>query len=207
MRFGVVPFRVAKSMVESYHYSETMPRGRNLCFGVWIDGGLYAVAVYGNGINCYQAPYLSRVTGFNVTNENHVELKRLVRVEPRHKSFQLTQLLGQANKWLVSQGYTFIVSFSDPSKGHEGCIYKAANFAHIGFTQKEYHDVDAQGKQFHRRKAYRHAKYYGIPIAEARKKLGLRSVPTPQRKRWFLALGKANKKAMSKLRAGTGASL
>ena len=171
-----------------------------MCWGVWIDDDLYAVAVYGNGVNCYQAGFLARTTGLTVTQENHVELKRLARTEPRHPTFQLTRLIASAHRWLQSKGYNYIVSFSDPEQGHSGSIYRAANFAHIGHTQAEWHVVDRSGKQQHRRVAYRHSRRHGCTIEQSRKKLGLKRVKTQPRDRWFLATSRRDRKAMASLR-------
>ncbi len=187
-------------MVERYHYSRIIPKGRNLCWGVWIDGTLYAVAIYGNGVNCYQAGFLARKTGLAVTPGNHVELKRLVRVEPRSLHFQLTKLLANAHHWLLSLGYKYVVSFSDPEWGHTGSVYRAANFAHLGRTQAEWHVKDKNGKRQHRRLAYRYARRKGCSISEAREELGLTRVQTVPRDRWFLALERSNRKTMNRLR-------
>ena len=200
VRFGEVDYHTAKTMVEQYHYSGCIPRGRNLCWGVWIGDSLYALAVYGNGVNSYQAGFLARTTGLPVTQTNHAELKRLVRTEPRHATFQLTQLIASAHRWLSNQGYKYIVSFSDPDRGHTGSIYRAANFAHLGHTQAEWHVVDSEGNQLHRRVAYRYSRRNDCTIEEARMALNLTRTKTSPRDRWFLALAKQDRRVMAELK-------
>ena len=48
------------------------------------------------------------------------------------------------------QGVKFVVSFSDPANGHNGGIYKAANFKHLGKSNAEWHVVDKNGVLRHR---------------------------------------------------------
>jgi len=150
--------------------------------------GLYAVADYGIGVNPYQAAFLSKITNANVENSNLLELKRLCRVEPSISQLPLTAFLSRCHKILKRSGYVFIVSFSDPAQGHNGGIYKAANFTHIGVTNPERHTVDANGVIRHRRYYFRYARRKGISVEQARQELGLELVKTQPKDRWFLAL-------------------
>ncbi len=143
---------------------------------------------YGIGINPYQASYLARVTGLGVTDATMVTLRRLARVEPADPGLPLTAFLARCHRLLKADGIRYVVSFSDPEQGHNGGIYRAANFIHLGMTQAEWHTVDAAGVRVHRRKAYRHSKRLGCSIAEARVRLGLVRVQTAPRDRWFLPL-------------------
>jgi len=88
-----------------------------------------------------------------------------------------------------------------------GGIYKAANFQYLGKTSAVYHCINSIGEIVHRRVAYklkerRNAKTYGpkellpgkkwpegaMTIAEARKELGLKTIRTEPKDRWFLDL-------------------
>ena len=174
----------AEGHVIQHHYSATMPKGRNICFA--IGDPMFAVAVYGNGVNPYQADYLARVTGLPVTHENYVELKRLARTEadgPPMSSF-----LAQCHKRLRPMGYLVVISFSDPEQGHSGGLYRACNFIAAGTTQAELHCIDAEGQPVHRRRAYRYARRHGIEIGEAREALGLTVQRTTPKARWILPL-------------------
>jgi len=124
---------------------------KNIFYGCFVNGLLYAVADYGIGVNAFQASYLTRLTGFDVSNENMLELKRLCRIEPKDEKIQLTEFIAKCHKLLIKLGYRFIVSFSDPMYGHNGGIYKAANFKHLGTTSPEVHVKDSDGNIRHRR--------------------------------------------------------
>jgi hypothetical protein len=96
-----------------------LPTGRNVCFGWFIETELYAVAVYGDGINQIQHRYLARLTGLPVKRGNLFELRRLFRSEPPRESFPLSQFIAGSHRILKrDHGIRFIVSFSDPA--HNG---------------------------------------------------------------------------------------
>ena len=168
----------AKQFVERWHYSKRMPTGKNICFGLRYAGKLYAVAVYGIGVNPYQAEYLSV--------QSVVELKRMCRREPREE-YQLSRFIRLTWKMLLRQHpYDALVAFADPAQGHEGTVYKAAGFAHNGMTNAEWHVIDKDGNLRHRRFVQRTAERRGIPIGQAREDLGVTRVRVPAKHRWVL---------------------
>lgn len=177
----------AKPFIEQWHYSKRCPTGKNIFFGAYLGDTLYAVADYGIGVNCYQAGYLARVTGLPVEKNNLMELKRLCRIEPP-MDLPLTKFLRICHLLLRKQGIGFIVSFSDPAHGHNGGIYQAANFKHLGKSAAEWHLADTNGVLRHRVYVYRYARRKSISLVQARHDLGLKRVETVQKDRWFLAL-------------------
>ena len=177
----------AKPFIEQWHYSKRCPTGKNIFFGAYLGDTLYAVADYGIGVNPVQAAYLARVTGLPVSKSNLIELKRLCRIEPP-MSLPLTKFLRICHLLLREQGVTFVVSFSDPANGHNGGIYKAANFKHLGKSNAEWHVVDKNGVLRHRVYVYRYARRKGITLEQARQELGLKRVRTVAKDRWFLAI-------------------
>jgi len=180
---------LAKTFIGRWHYSGRCPTGKNLFFGGYLDGELYCVADYGVGVNAYQAAYLARETGLPVTNAALLELKRLCRTEPK-QNWPLTSFLAACHRELKHSGYRYIVSFSDPEHGHSGGIYRAANFAHIGQTNAEFHVVDKQGEKRHRRYPFRYARRNGVSLAQAREELGCVRVKTQPKDRWFLCINR-----------------
>ena len=179
----------AKEFIEYWHYSHKMPTSKNILFGWRVDVlHLYAVACYGIGVNPYQASFLSRLTGYDITNGALVELKRLCRVEPKIDKMPLTAFLSRCHKKLKADGIRYVVSFSDPEYGHDGGIYKAANFQHLGKTNAEFHLLDKDGVIHHRRLVQRYKERKGITIAEAREELGMVRHKVCPKDRWFLPL-------------------
>ncbi len=188
--------RVHQFITEN-HYSQTVPSGKNLFYGWFVDdgpahdlfdGSLYAVANYGIGINPLQAEFLERELQLGIELHNLLELKRLVRREPKDKTYPLTHFLSRCHRQLKSDGYKFVVSFSDPAQGHDGGIYKAANFRHVGMSQADQFLLDKDGKVHHRRKANHYAKNHAITYKEAVARLGYTFIKSVPKDRWFIEL-------------------
>ncbi len=181
---------MARAFIELWHYAGALPTGKNITFGWFVTGELYAVACYGNGGNMDGGKFLAKLTGFPVTRTNLVELRRLCRSEPPRPDYPLSQFIAACHRLLKrDHGKRFVVSYSDPAHGHNGGIYKASNFRHLGRTGDGYHTADRKGQIVHRRRAYRLAKREGISTAAARKRLGLKVQRTMGRDRWLLDIG------------------
>lgn len=195
---GIIELNTARPFIEKWHYSGCVPTGKNIFLGWYakipesqgdlFGDTLYAVADYGLGINPQQAEFLSNQTGNEVSDGELLELRRLCRIDPACKLLPLTAFLSRCHKLLKQQGYRHIISFSDPTYGHNGGIYKAANFLHLGTTNAEFHTIDKDGNQVHRRRYYRYSRRKNIDVNQARKELGLQRVKTLPKDRWYLAL-------------------
>ena len=182
-----IPHKTAKSFVERWHYSGKMPTGKCINYG-WFVWDLYAVAVYGIGVNPYIYGFLEREHGILTGQGRLLELRRLARVEPKREMY-LSRFLSKCHKELKKSGYEYVISYSDPEYGHNGGIYKASNFAHIGKTNPEWHLVDECGGIHHRRVAHRYAERRGVSIGDARHALGLERIKRKPKDRWLLHIG------------------
>ena len=189
-----------RPFVERWHYSGKVPTGRNYFFVMesgeqrdLLSSEVYAAACYGPSASQSMHTGLARMTGKGVTFDNMVELRRLCRREPKD-GMPLTWFLSRCHKLLKKQGIKYIVSFSDPMHNHNGGIYKAANFTHLGKTAAATHNIDAEGNIIHRRIPYHHKRAKGYPdgvgMEMARADLGLKKYTTPPKDRWFLELAK-----------------
>lgn len=170
-------YETAKAFVECWHYSKRMPTGQNLCFGLRRNGELYAIIVYGLGVNPYQAQFLKV--------QRCVEIKRLCRREPKEK-YPLSRFINLTTKMLKKRmAFQAIVAFADPEYNHRGTVYRAAGYQQYkGMTNAEWHLEDAKGERRHRRVAFRMARRNGISIDEARMQLGMKRVQTLPKYRW-----------------------
>jgi hypothetical protein len=168
----------AKPFIEKWHYSHLMPTGFYRAFKGMVGDQIYCIAVFGLGINPQAVPFLKRVGDPAVERSNLYELTRLCRVEPRiehvatsgrrkgqiTETYPLTQFLSICFRILKKEGIRFILAFSDPEQSnlkgqtHHGGIYKAYGFKFLGQTEKVPHVEDANGKRFHRRRAYKAAR-------------------------------------------------
>ena len=169
-------YEAAKEFVEHWHYSHRMPTGKNVCFSLRREGEIYAVIVYGIGVNPYQASFLGV--------KECAEIKRMCRREPR-EDYPLSRFINLTTKMLKRQmSFQAIVAFADPEQGHEGTVYKAAGYEHRGMSNAEWHLEDEEGNKRHRRFAFRMARRNGITVQEAREQLKVTRVQTAPKHRW-----------------------
>ena len=177
-QFRIMPIKnqTAAGWVNKWHYSHRIPTGKNICYGLYADANLYAVIVYGIGVNPYQASFLGV--------KRVLEIKRMCRSEPR-LDFPLSRFIALTSKMVRKEyPYDCLIAFADPEQGHEGTVYKASGFRLHGLTNPEWHLIDEHGQKRHRRFAFRHARRNGITIQESRETLKLTRVQSKPKFRW-----------------------
>lgn len=175
-RIDPVDHKTAKAFVEQWHYSKCLPTGKNICYGLFASGVLYAVIVYGIGVNPYQARFLGV--------RSVLEIKRMCRSEPP-LNYPLSRFIAITLRFIRREyNPECIVAFADPEHGHEGTVYKASGFTRHGTTNAEWHVIDKDGNKRHRRYPFRYARRNGCTIADARERLGLKRVQTLPKIRW-----------------------
>ena len=185
----------ATPIIKGYHYSKNIPAGKNIYFGYYVnDIILYAVAIYGIGVNNNGPAFLARTMKKEVTVQNSLELKRLARIEPKISVAPLTKFLAICHRLLKKEGYKYVVSYSDPDFNPAGGIYAASNFKFIGMTSPESDILNTEGLKINRRTLLhwrnRQKKVTGkmLTIDEACAIRGFRKVKTQPKKRWFLEI-------------------
>lgn len=142
-----------------------------MSYGLFYGDKLYAVIVYGIGVNPYQARFLGV--------KRVLEIKRMCRSEPR-LDFPLSRFIAISSRMVRKQfPYDCLYAFADPDQGHEGVVYKASGFTLHGMSNPEWHLMGNDGIKRHRRFAFRYARRKGIPLSQARDELGLKRVQTP----------------------------
>ncbi len=133
-----------KQFVLKHHYLKSISRGNKRCFGLFINGTLKGVALFGHPV------------GTNVIKNygpNTLELKRFC-LSPDLKKNTASWFIAKTIKDLRIQKIQTIISYADPSQGHEGIIYKASNFQYIG--RQKYSSVyfKINNKKIHSRNFY-----------------------------------------------------
>jgi hypothetical protein len=201
---------VAKPFIERLHYSHAVAAGQTAFFGAFLEDGdsLYAVAAYGIGANPLSAATFARLSGLPVTNRNMVELKRICRRGERGTALiPMTAFMSRCHEMLWWHGFglhtgpgkRFIVSYSDPGQSHDGTLYRAANFRHLGKVPPQRHFKDTYGprgpqgevKFVHHRTPHRWMKLsHGVvTTTEVIDLMGLQPFMTVPKDRWLLDLG------------------
>lgn len=115
-------FADIRHIFEGYHYKKgAMGGGISICFAMFIDGILVGGSVLGKPR--HEKKY-----------KNCVDIRRMALVNEapcNSESWFLSQII----RWVASNTeYNYVLSYSDKTVGHNGTIYKAANFKDIGLT-------------------------------------------------------------------------
>jgi hypothetical protein len=202
---------VAKPFIERLHYSRRCPGGRHTFFGAFLeDGTLYAVAAYGIGANPGSAAAFARMTGLPVTKRNMVELTRVCREGEKGAALiPMSAFMARCHNALWWHGFglqtgdpkRFVVSYSDPAYSHDGKLYRAANFRHMGKVPPQSHFKDLAGNAVHKRRPHNRMTRWNehhpdlmdlcpMNIRDAVYKMCLTPFRTVPKDRWLLDLGK-----------------
>lgn len=133
-----------QGFIESNHYSRSINGVKvSNCFSLDRKGEMVGAMLYGQMATRGQwEPYGS-------SEQSVLELRRLVLIDDTPRNSE-SFFIGRTLRWLKKNSeIEVVVSYADPAHGHEGIVYRAANFKHEGFTAptkvvmyngKEYHD-------------------------------------------------------------------
>lgn len=140
-----------RDFIEQYHYSHNINGCiADYCFGLFTkkDDKLVGGMFYGRMAMANQYKKYGEAT--EVT-----ELRRLVLVDDTPKNTE-SFFIGASLRWLrKNTGVKTVISYADPNYGHQGIVYRASNFKHIGMTSpgrvimyngKKYHDKTIRTK-------------------------------------------------------------
>lgn len=179
--------KAASFATHKWHYSGTVPVGKQVKFGVWEHGIFVGVVCFGMGAS----PTLHRQ--FNIGRR---EVAELTRVALSKHSTPVSRIVRISLQLLRAEnpGLRIIVSFADPKQGHIGGIYQAGGWTYLGETNpkinyllngKYYHSRSLSGRNFGGR-----APSKGL-LGKAKK------VHEPGKHRYAIALNKTDKKMLA----------
>lgn len=133
--------------IEENHYSKSINGVKiTQCFKIEHLGELVGAVLFGQ---------LSTTAWkkFGTTEAEVLELRRLVLLDKCGKNSE-SRAIGYCLRWLRTNlpHVKKIVSYADPMYGHDGTIYRAANFTMVGVTpdDKGFYDPET-GKTYHSR--------------------------------------------------------
>lgn len=131
-------FADIRHIFEQYHYKKgSMGGGISICFAMFIDKILVGGSVLGKPR--HEKKY-----------KNCIDIRRMACIDKapfNSESWFLSQII----KWCASNtNYDYVLSYSDKTVGHNGTIYKAANFIKIGETTPTKY-IEWKGKIYHPR--------------------------------------------------------
>ena len=144
---------LAKDFVRKGHYSNTCPSNSSHVFGL-LDGE-EVIGV------CMVGPF-SRDQA-RAKYKGALELTRLYIIDDTPKNTE-SYFISRCLKWLKRfTKVEAIISYADPSVGHQGVIYQASNFALFGHTKRGYHYFDDKSqKRVHTKGVWERSRVNGL---------------------------------------------
>lgn len=156
------------TLMEKYHYAGF---GRYGCvnYGAYLDDKLIAVAKLSSPVRLEVAKSLK------LEYSEVLELDRFC-IDPAYQkknlaSYFLSRLVKHIRN--TKKDITHLVSFADPSHGHLGVIYKAANWKKVKLVARSYEYRDNNGKSYHKKTIYNQARQVGLKELEYSISIGL----------------------------------
>ncbi len=111
----LISYKSARRIIEQNHYLGYAPCGCKFCLGVYADSELVGIMIWGHPI--------ARLEEQN----NTLELTRMFLFDSPKNSE--SKALSLAEKWIkTNRTERRLIAYSDTAKGHQGTIYRAANW-------------------------------------------------------------------------------
>jgi hypothetical protein len=158
-------FKDIRHIFEEYHYKKgAMGGGISVCFAMFIDDILVGGSVLGKPR--HEKKY-----------KKCIDIRRMACLDESPKNSE-SWFLSQIIRWCASNtDYNYVLSYSDKTVGHNGTIYKAANFKQIGETTPTKY-IEWGDKTYHPRslsidRPYSHNLRKAVKQGEAIVKTGL----------------------------------
>ena len=140
------PFLEVAGFIDKHHYAGFMNGVRVFqSFAVYHGNRLVGGAVFGGmATTAWKA--------FGDCENKVIELRRLVLLDEAGRNSE-SRVIGMMLRWLkANSDMEVVVSYADPAHGHDGTIYRAANFKYVGLSGKDKKLLDPEtGKVHHSR--------------------------------------------------------
>jgi len=147
-----------KNFIETWHYSKNINGLKsNYCFALMNNDNLIGAMMYG------QIAMANVWKKYSKKEKDLIELRRLCCIDDTPKNTE-SYFIGFTLRWLKKNtDHTKVISYADKTYNHEGIIYKASNFKHLGMTNKGkvivfnnklYHDKTIRTKYNNKIKPY-----------------------------------------------------
>jgi len=179
--------KAASFATRKWHYSGTVPVGKQVKFGVWEHGTFVGVVCFGMGANHVLHKQ------FNIGRR---EIAELTRVALSKHSTPVSRIVRISLQLLRAEnpGLRIIVSFADPKQGHIGGIYQAGGWTYLGKTNPSANWL-INGQLYHNR-ALTSANFGGArPDRDLIRKA--KKIVQPGKHRYAIALNKTDKKMLA----------
>lgn len=148
-------------LLDSHHYGGYGRHG-SIHIGAYLGQNIVACAKFASPVRMEVAKSMG------VEYSKVLELDRFC-IDPKYQkknlaSYFLSRIVPLIKR--INPSVTHLVSFADPSYGHSGVIYKAANWKFVHTTSRSYEYVDLNGQRIHKKTVYNQARSVGLKESE-----------------------------------------
>ncbi|MDP1710876.1 MAG: hypothetical protein Q8K86_00260 [Candidatus Nanopelagicaceae bacterium] len=142
-----------RSLFAIHHYLANIGRFGSLRYGGYLADELVIAAVFSSPTRQESAAKLG------LRSRELLELSRFCINKKHQKKNFATWFLSRVVKmlWCDKPLVKKIITFADTTHGHDGTIYKAANWVFTGETKPDYWYIDEHGSRFHKKTIWDHA--------------------------------------------------
>lgn len=144
LRLDWCSHEAAKYAVEKWHYSKTMPTPPLVKVGAWERGKYIGCVLFSRGAT----QNIGKPYGLDQT-----DVAELTRVALTKHDTETSRIVMIAIRMLrkSAPGLRLLVSYADPSEGHNGSIYQAMGWIYVGKMGDTTEYVDKRGRRWHAR--------------------------------------------------------
>lgn len=152
-----------QKFLKSWHYSPYTYLQHKETFTLWREGDWGMPELVGVCVYTRPAGAAAAQKYYPEEPDKCLELRRLCLIDETPKNAE-SYFVSRTIKWLKKNTeWKFIISYADPEQGHEGVIYRAANFKYEGVTG-EGSQLMVDGEKFHIRTLTMLDRPYGVEI-------------------------------------------
>lgn len=189
INFRSVSEEITHSFLSQYHYLGNLG-SHSKCYGAYFNDELIAVCTFGGTTRQTSLEKLKKLN-YNLSLKTVRELRRFcIRpnvISKNLASFSLKKFIDLFKR--NNPEINFIISFSDPTVGDVGTIYKASNWKELPKTPKSYHYLDDKtGRQIHKKTIWNIANRSHMKEREFVESSGLIQVPELSKHVWLKIL-------------------
>lgn len=188
LSFDFVASDIASEFLSRYHYLGPFTQSTKFC-GAYAGSELVCLAAFGGITRDQSTQKISKHLNIPLLSSQIRELRRFV-IRPRVESSNLASYCLSRFVKLLKQHTTNlkgVLSFSDPTVGDVGTIYKASNWKSLPQTAASYHYLDSRtNKIIHKKTVWDWARKIKMTEAGFSRNSGLLRVQELPKAAWFL---------------------
>lgn len=167
-----------KDFVSNYHYLGSLGRTKT-CIMCKYDNKIIGACILAHPTNN------SSILRIGMKKNQVLELTRFA-LSPLYRNKNLASHFLSKIKNFIDKPIKRIISFADPSAGHSGTIYKAANWVTDGETEVSYFYIKEDGWKLHKRTLYRQANSNHMTEQEFATAFGYKKIHVPPLLRFYI---------------------